>query len=88
MSKENELTIEVYEKYGDKFLDRNAEDIKNNQRTRMNNSRYMRQLEKYLHGLSKNPKILEIGSASGKDVKAIQALGYTNITVSDVTNYF
>ena len=39
-------------------------------------------------GLSKESKISEIGSASGRDAKIIQSLGYTNITVSDVTNYF
>ena len=88
MSKENELTIEVYEKFGDKYLDRNTEDVKNNQRARINNDRHMRQLEKYLYGLSKDSKIFEIGSASGRDAKLIRALGYTNITVSDVANYF
>lgn len=88
MSKENELTIEVYEKYGDKYLARNTEDVKNNQRARINNDRHMRQLEKYLYGLSKDSKIFEIGSASGRDAKLIRALGYTNITVSDVANYF
>lgn len=88
MSKENEQTIEVYEKFGDKYLDRNIEDIKNNQRAKINNKRHIKQLKKYLDGLPKDSKIFEVGSAGGRDVRAIQTFGYTNITVSDVANYF
>lgn len=88
MSKENEKTIEVYEKFGDKYLSRNKNDIKNNLKAKNNNNRHIEQLKKYLDGFSKGTKIFEVGSASGRDAKIIRSFGYKNVVVSDVVNYF
>lgn len=88
MSKENEQTIEIYEKFGDKYLNRNAENLKDNPKAKADNDRHIQQLKKYLRGLPKDAKIFEIGSADGRDAKFFQSFGYENITVSDATNYF
>lgn len=88
MSRENSETIEVYEKYGDKYLERNAKDIINNPKAKADNDEQIRRIKRYLVGLDKNAKIFEIGSASGRDAKTFQSFGYQNIIVSDAANYF
>ena len=88
MSKENEMTIEVYEKFGDKYLSRNKNDIEKNLKAKNNNDRHIKQLEKYLYGMPKDAKIFEVGSASGRDAKIIQSFGYEKIVVSDIAEYF
>ncbi len=88
MSKENEKTIEVYEKFGDKYLERNREAVKNDPKAKEDSEKHKEQLKTFLKGLSKDVKIFEVGSAGGRDAKFLRSLGYTNITVSDVANYF
>ena len=75
MGKENEKTIGVYEKFGDRYLSRNEDDVKNNIKAKNNNDRHVRQLKKYLDGVPRNAKIFEVGSASGRDAKIIQSFG-------------
>ena len=41
-----------------------------------------------MEGLPRDAKIFEVGSASGRDAKYLHSLGYNNITVSDVADYF
>ena len=82
MSRENEITIEVYERFGDKYLERR------NLRDGKNDRRQEELLKTYVKGLPKNAKIFEVGSAGGKDAKYLRSLGYENIIVSDVVNYF
>lgn len=90
MSKENEKTIEVYEKFGQSYLEglvrKNKENIKNGRETY--DSHIAKIIKRHLNGLSKDAKIFEIGSASGRDAKIISSLGYKNIIVSDVASPF
>lgn len=88
MSKENEKTIEVYEEFGGKYLERNEEAIKNNPRAKKDDERQKELLKTYMEGLPRDAKIFEVGSAGGGDAKYLHSLGYNNITVSDVADYF
>lgn len=88
MSKENEKTIEVYEKFGDKYLERNRNAVKNDIQAKKDSMRQKELFKTYTKGLPKDAKIFEIGSAGGRDAKYLQSLGFKNIVVSDVANYF
>ena len=88
MSKENAETIEVYEKFGDKYLERNRTALINDQQAQKDDIRQKELIKSFVDGLPKDAKIFEVGSAGGRDAKFIRDLGYTNITVSDVANYF
>ncbi|MBR6965393.1 class I SAM-dependent methyltransferase [Ralstonia pseudosolanacearum] len=88
MSTENEKTIEVYEKFGDKYLARNEEATKNDPRAKKDDARQKELLKTYVENLPKDAKIFEVGSAGGRDAKYLRSLGYENIAVSDVANYF
>ena len=88
MSKENEKTIEVYEEFGGKYLERNEEAIKNNPRAKKDDERRKELLKTYMEGLPRDAKIFEVGSAGGVDAIYLHSLGYNNITVSDVADYF
>ena len=88
MSKENEKTIEVYEEFGGKYLERNEEAIKNNPRAKKDDEQQKELLKTYMEGLPRDAKIFEVGSAGGRDAKYLHSLGYNNITVSDVADYF
>lgn len=88
MSRENDQTIEVYERFGDRYLERNQNDINNDPKARDNDDKHILQLKEYLKGLPKDAKIFEVGSAGGRDAKLFQSLGYKNIVVSDVANRF
>lgn len=88
MSRENELTIEVYEKYGDKYLARNMTDLENNPKAKRDNEKQARLLEKYTQGLPPNAPIFEVGAGSGRDAKTLIDLGFRNVMVSDAANFF
>lgn len=88
MSKENEKTIEVYEEYGDKYLARNQAAIKNDPRAQKDDERQKQLLKEYTNGLSLDAKIFEVGSAGGRDAKTLFSLGFKNVIVSDVANFF
>lgn len=88
MSKENEKTIEVYERFGQNYLKRNSDDVKNNPKAKKDDDRQKELLKKFTDGLPKDAKIFEVGSAGGKDADFIRSLGYTNVTVSDVADFF
>ena len=88
MSIENDKTIEIYEKFGDRYLARNAEALKNNPRAKDDDEWQRKLIAGFVDGLSKDAKIFEVGSASGRDAKFIRKLGYKNIVVSDAADYF
>lgn len=80
MSRENVSTLEIYEKYGEQYLEKRAGEYMEVERREM--------LGNCLAGLPKDVKIFEVGSAGGRDAKTIQSLGYKNVTVSDVADSF
>ena len=88
MSTENDKTIEVYEKLGQNYLDRNKNDMATNPRYLADVQRHREYLAKITANLPKNAKIFEVGSASGRDAKTLQSLGFTDITTSDVADFF
>ena len=88
MSKENEQTIEVYEQYGQKYLDRNSADIINNSKAKRDDERQIELFKNYTQGFSSEATIFEVGSASGRDARTLMRLGFHNITVSDVAEFF
>lgn len=88
MSKENEQTIEVYEQFGANYLARNADAVKENPAAKKDNERHVAQLKGFVEELPKDAKIFEVGSAGGRDAKLLRSLGYTNVTTSDVPEFF
>ena len=88
MSKENDLTIEVYNKFGDRYLKRNEEALVENPKALADDERQRMILREYVEGLSKDAKIFEVGSAGGRDARFFLKLGYKNIIVSDIADYF
>ena len=80
MSQNNKNAIDVYEKYADEYLVSNT--------TRADDEARKKMLTEHMDGLPKDAKIFEIGSAGGNDAKIMQSLGYSNITVSDITPAF
>lgn len=88
MSKENEKTIEVYEKYGAAYLERDKDALANNPKAQADDVYQRKILAQYMEGLPKDAKIFEVGSGSGRDATRLRELGFTNIVVSDVADFF
>lgn len=88
MSTENDKTIEVYEKLGQNYLDRNKKDLETNPRYKADIERRRLYVENITKDLPRDAKIFEVGSASGNEIKTLQSLGFTNITPSDVADFF
>ena len=85
MSTENDKTIKVYEKFGQNYLNRNKKDAETDPHYKERRRLYM---EKITKDLPRSAKIFEVGSASGNEVKILKSLGFTNITPSDVADFF
>ena len=86
MSKENDKTIEAYEKIGKDYCS-----IHNRNYDEAAKAYYQHQKDNLIHytdNLPKTAKIFEVGSASGRDLEILQELGFANITPSDITGYF
>ena len=88
MSIENDQTIDVYEKFGEKYLARNAEALKNDPRAKKDDEWQRKLIVQFVDGLPKDAKIFEVGSAGGRDAKFMRELGYKNIIVSDAASFF
>lgn len=88
MSIENDKTIEVYEQFGQNYLDRNKRDLETNPHYQEDVRRRREYLANATASLPKDAKIFEVGSASGQEIKTLQSLGFTNITASDVADFF
>lgn len=83
MGRENEKTVQSYEKYAEKYIQQNTADSS----AAIIESKH-KMLNDCLKGVPKNGKLFEVGSASGEDASYIKSLGYDNLTVSDVANSF
>lgn len=86
MSRENEETVEVYEKIGDEYCRVHSRDY--DEKARLYYEHQRGNLKKYTVGLPKSAKIFEVGSAGGRDVEILQGLGFENIVASDTVNCF
>lgn len=88
MSKENDLTVKVYEKKASVYLKTTIEhdnlDLEKAKRKRKKLNDF---IKINMELLPKNSKVLEIGSADGVNAAYIKELGY-NITASDIANDF
>ena len=88
MSTENDKTIEVYEKFGQNYLDRNKKDAETDPHYKEDIERRRLYMKNITKDLPKDAKLFEVGSASGNEIKTLQSLGFTNITPSDVADFF
>ena len=79
MSTENQKTLETYERYANNYLKQDTSSVDKAKQD---------MLKKCLSDISKDAKIFEVGSASGKDAEFFRSLGYKKITVSDITDHF
>ena len=88
MSIENQITLDVYEKLANVYLNNT---IKHNMLDLEKAKLEIEELKKFLKNsfssLPKNSKILEIGSANGEKSKYLQELGY-KVTPSDIATDF
>lgn len=80
MSQSNKDAIDLYEKYADDYLVSNTTKADNEARAKM--------LTERMADLPKDIEIFEVGSAGGNDAAFMKSLGFTNITVSDITPTF
>lgn len=88
MSKENEKTLEVYQKKASIYIENNI----NHSRIDLVKAKHKQQKPEQLirdsfSELPKQSKIFEIGSGDGINAKFIESLGF-NITASDVADDF
>ena len=88
MSTENDKTIEVYEKFGQNYLNRNKKDAETDPHYKADIERRRLYIENITKDLPRDAKIFEVGSASGNEIKTLESLGFTNITPSDVADFF
>lgn len=88
MSRENDVTIEVYEKYGQNYLRRNATAMKDDPKAKIDDEWQAKLFEEYTKDLPLDAKIFEVGSGSGRDAKTLRRLGFRNVVVSDVADFF
>ncbi len=79
MSKENRETISQYELVAERYLSLSGGKIKPWVKSWIKDG---------LKGIDRSAKILELGSASGRDARYIEGLGYSNLVVSDVVGVF
>ena len=88
MSKENDLTLAVYDKMAQVHLDNStAHDAAQPERARKKQENLSANIREAFSSLPKGAKILEIGSGSGINAKALESLGY-DVTASDVAPAF
>lgn len=76
MSQENQTTIQAYEKVAQGYVDLRKQEFKSLVAQKINDL-HQKWLQKTLANVSKEAKLFEIGSGSGRDAMYIQSLGYT-----------
>ena len=88
MSKENTLTVEVYEKYAEKYIEnsRNKE-LEDISLAREKEKKLLDFFLKSFSNLPSNSKILEIGSGGGENADLLKKSGF-DIIASDASNLF
>ncbi len=78
MSESNELTIQSYESHVQEYIDGSPKDVSGSMKEWLDGS---------IAGLPIDARILELGSASGRDAAYLQNLGYT-VDCSDAAQSF
>lgn len=88
MSRENEKTLEVYDKLGKKYIENT---IVHDEKDPEKAARKRRQLDEFLKesfsSLAKRDKIFDIGSGGGENAEFLASLGY-RVVASDVSEQF
>jgi SAM-dependent methyltransferase len=74
----NALTISAYDQHAQRYIDRSPQEV---------TERVMGWLDRALAGLARDARILELGSASGRDAAYLQGLGY-QVRCTDATSAF
>ena len=88
MSKENEKTVEVYEKKAKVYLDTGIKhDSINLEKSKQKREKLENFIKKNIGQLPKGLKVFEIGSADGANAKYMKELGY-QVTASDIAEDF
>jgi 2-polyprenyl-3-methyl-5-hydroxy-6-metoxy-1,4-benzoquinol methylase len=88
MSKENELTVKVYEKYANRYLETSSiHDSIDPEKAKRKAEKLNKFLEKSFSNLPKDAKIFEIGSGDGTNIEYLSRLGF-NVTGSDIADAF
>lgn len=88
MSKENELTIGVYQKYADRYLQNSiAHDAVNVEKAKEKQELLQELLRVGLSTLPRHSAVLEIGSGDGVTASYLEELGF-DVTASDVADAF
>ena len=88
MSKENEKTVQVYEKNANKYLETSIEhDNLDPDKAKRKREKLEKFIKDNIEVLPKGAKVLEIGSGDGSNAKYIESLGY-DVTASDVAEDF
>lgn len=88
MSKENDITVEVYKKKANIYLKTTIEHANIDlNKAKLKQQKLEQFIKNNIEVLPKGSKILEIGSGDGTNAKYIQKLGY-NVTASDIAEDF
>lgn len=88
MSKENQKTVEVYEKKANVYLETGIiHDNIDPEKAKRKREKLQKFIKESLESLPEKSKVFEIGSADGKNAKYIESLGYT-VTASDLAEAF
>ncbi len=88
MSRENEKSLAVYEKFADKYAAGSVIKEQNNPtKAARKRAALEARIDKCLSGLPKHPAVLEIGSGPGDDIELFEKLG-CKITPSDAAQSF
>ena len=88
MSKENEKTLKVYDKFAKIYLKQSINHSKNDQEKAKKKFEWLKAFCKQgFETLPPKAKVLEIGAADGENSKMLESLGF-NVTASDVADDF
>lgn len=88
MSKENDITVKAYEKYGYKYLQNSAtHDAMDPEKAAKKRAKLIQLITESFKGLPKGAKVLEIGSGEGYNAKEMLDMGF-DVTGSDVSEDF
>lgn len=89
MSKENQLTVDVYQNGGAaKYLETSKiHELLDVEKSNKKKAKLNNYIKESFSSLKEGSKILEIGSADGENAKFIESLGY-QVTASDVADAF
>ena len=88
MSKENEITVEVYEQKANTYLETGVKhDNLDIEKAKLKREKLQNFIKSNIELLPKGSKVFEIGSGDGANAKYIKDLGY-KVTGSDIADAF